>query len=274
MMTFARVVMFTLLTVGLFAYFANFGIPEIKPAPPPETEELNLGGMTMQDFVSVGDALFNGRGTCTLCHNAVGGRAPLLDDAADAIMGRLSDPRYTGKAEDLQAYLHESMVDPSAYVVAGFGKAGSRDAESPMPDVSVGSIGLSAAEINAVIAYLQDLWGLEITVEIPDDTTTAEQAAVVAATVAVRSPLATAEETFAQFACAACHVMAGAGGQLGPDLSAIGATRDRAYLRRAILEPNAEVAAGFPPNLMPGTYGQQMYANELEMLVNHLAGLD
>lgn len=273
-MIFTRVVMFSLLTIGLFAYFANFGIPEVKPAPPPVAEELQLGGMTMPDFVSVGDGLFNGKGTCTLCHNALGGRAPLLDDAADAIMARLRDPLYSGKARDLQAYLYESMVEPSAYVVAGFGKAGSRDTQSPMPNVAVGSIGLSTAEINAVIAYLQDLWGLEITVQIPDDTAGAEQDAVVAATTAMRSPLGTVEETFAQFACAACHVMAGTGGQLGPDLSEIGATRDRAYLRRAILEPNAEVAEGFPPNLMPGTYGQQMYASELEMIVNHLAGLE
>ena len=61
------------------------------------------------------------------------------------------------------------MVDPSAYVVAGFGKAGSNDSESPMPNVTAGGIGLSEAEVAAVIAYLQDLAGAEITVEIPTD---------------------------------------------------------------------------------------------------------
>lgn len=273
-MIFARVVMFSLLAIGFFAAFANFGIPEMKPAPPPLAEELNLGGMTMEDFIAAGDRLFNGKGTCTLCHNEVGGRAPSLDDAADAIVARLRDPRYAGNAQDLETYLYESMLEPSAFVVAGFGKAGSSDSESPMPSVSAGSIGLSAAEIDAVIAYLQDLWGLEVTVQIPADTSTTEHSEDVAATGAMRTPLGTAEETLAQFACAVCHVVAGAGGQLGPDLSTIGATRDREYLRRAILVPNAEIADGYPPNLMPAIYAEQMYASELELIVDYLAGLE
>ena len=57
----------------------------------------------------------------------------------------------------LQSYLEESMLEPSAFVVAGFGKVGSGDAESPMPAVTAGSIGFTEVEIGAVIAYLQDL---------------------------------------------------------------------------------------------------------------------
>ena len=70
--------------------------------------------------------------------------------------------------------------------------------------------------------------------------------------------------------CGACHKIAGQSGAIGPDLSAIGATRDRDYLRRAILDPNAEVAEGYPPNLMPVTYGSQFYAQELELLVAYM----
>jgi putative heme-binding domain-containing protein len=40
-------------------------------------------------------------------------------------------------------------------------------------------------------------------------------------------------------ACAACHIVRGAGTGLGPDLSAIGAERGGAHLRQALLEPGA-----------------------------------
>ena len=45
--------------------------------------------------------------------------------------------------------------DPSAFVVAGFGKKGTNDSESPMPNIAAGSVGLSEAELKAVVAYLQ-----------------------------------------------------------------------------------------------------------------------
>jgi len=59
---------------------------------------------------------------------------------------------------------------------------------------------------------------------------------------------------------------------LGPDLSHIGSQKDAAYIRRAILDPNAEIAKGFQP-MMPPVYGNQLYAQELELLVNYLAGM-
>ena len=272
-MILARVMMFTLLTIGFFAFFANFGIPEIKPAPPPIDEELDLSTMTMEGFVALGERIFNGKGTCTLCHNAIGGRAPLLDNAAASIAERLHDPRYAGQAGTVAAYLRESMLEPSIYVVAGFGKAGTNDTESPMPVASGGSASLSAAEVSAVIAYLQDRWGLDITVTIPADVAAVSNPDTSAASAALR-PFKSPQAAFAQFACRACHIIETAGGQIGPDLSRIGATRDREHLRRAILEPNADITESFMPNLMPGTYDEQMYVSELEMIVDYLAGLE
>ena len=45
--------------------------------------------------------------------------------------------------------------------------------------------------------------------------------------------------------CTQCHTVAGQGGRLGPELTEIGARRSAAYLRRALLEPEAEVPEGF-----------------------------
>jgi putative heme-binding domain-containing protein len=42
-------------------------------------------------------------------------------------------------------------------------------------------------------------------------------------------------------ACASCHRVNGSGSRVGPDLSAVGATRSAAELQRALIDPNADV---------------------------------
>ncbi|MEZ5284928.1 MAG: c-type cytochrome [Vicinamibacterales bacterium] len=44
--------------------------------------------------------------------------------------------------------------------------------------------------------------------------------------------------------CASCHVLDGAGRAYGPDLSSIGSQRGPAYIKQALLEPNARVPDG------------------------------
>jgi quinoprotein glucose dehydrogenase len=46
-------------------------------------------------------------------------------------------------------------------------------------------------------------------------------------------------------ACLRCHKVRGSGGEAGPDVSEIGAKKDRAYLLEAIVLPNAQIAEGF-----------------------------
>ncbi len=270
MRQFLAVIFFSLLTIGFFAGYSNFGIPQIEPAPPPQDEDIDLGSMTMDQFIVLGERIFNGKGTCTLCHNSLG-RAPMLNVAAGVAVERLADERYQGEAGNAKEYIIESMIKPSAFVVAGFGKKGTDDAESPMPDVSKGSIGLSDAEIKAVVAYLQESGGAEVTVEIPTDMETAEEDDEEEGE--QRAAIAEPQALIAQFACDACHSIAGEGGDVGPDLSKIGAVRDRDYLRRAILDPNAEIAEGFEPDMMPPGMGEELYAAEVETLVNFLSGL-
>ncbi len=270
MKTFLSVVGFSLLVIGFFAGYSSYGIPQIEPAPPPVEEKLDLGAMTMAQFVALGERIYEGKGTCTLCHNPVGGRAPLIEEAVALVEERLADARYQGSAGDVESFLYESMAEPSAYVVAGFGKAGTGDTVSPMPNILTGRIGLSEVEVRAVIAYLQDLGGAEVTVEIPTEAAEEEPAV---AEGGPRPPFAAPEDALAEFDCGGCHKVAGEEGELGPDLTQIGALRDRDYLRRSILDPNAEIAEGFEPEMMPEDYGEQLYAVELEMLVDYLAGL-
>jgi len=268
MINFIKVSIFSLLMVGGFWGFSNFGIPQIKPEPPPVEAKLDLGAMTMDQFIALGGKIYNGKGTCTLCHNAMG-RAPMLDKIGPVSLERLKDARYKGTAKTVEEYLKESLVKPSAFVVSGFGKAGTNDTESPMPDVTGGGIGLNEAELASVIAYLQDSGGAEVTVEIPAMPAPGAEAPKAAEA----APLKTAEEVIAKYTCGACHVVAGQTGALGPSLAKIGAGKNKEYLRQAILDPDAVVAKGFTAGMMPTTYGEQLKAKELEMLVNYLAGL-
>ena len=43
---------------------------------------------------------------------------------------------------------------------------------------------------------------------------------------------------------------------MGPNLMKIGATKDKEYLRRSILDPNADIAVGFEPDMMPEDLGE------------------
>lgn len=266
---------FCLLAIGFFTAYSNFGIPQIVPEPPPEDEELDLGSMTMDEFVAVGERLFTGKGTCTLCHNELG-RAPMLDNAVMNAEARLADAKYEGSARSSQGYLRESLIEPSAYVVQGFGVVGTNDTESPMPSVTGAGIAMSETEILAVIAYLQDLAAAQITVTIPDDVEAPVEPALTptAALSGGRSLYASAEEIITGLGCGACHKVAEHQGAIGPDLTHIGALRGVDHLRRSILDPNADVEEGYLPNMMPPTYGDQLFAAELEMLVGYMAALE
>ncbi|OHC75631.1 MAG: hypothetical protein A3G18_00260 [Rhodospirillales bacterium RIFCSPLOWO2_12_FULL_58_28] len=270
MRQFLTVIAFSLFVISFFAGFSNFGIPQIEPAPPPVAEKLDLGAMTMEQFVALGEKVIDGKGTCKLCHNNLG-RAPMLDQLGANVPKRLADPEYKGKAKDFQGYLEESMTLTSAYVVPGFGKKGTNDKESPMPDVTSGAISLSKAEFAAVIAYLQESSGVEITVEIPTDA--GGTAADAGGGGEVREALTSADDIIAEFGCGACHIIGENAGDIGPDLSKVGARSDREYLRRSLLNPNADIAKGFEPDTMPADLGGKMYASEIEVVLDYLAGL-
>src|SRR5262249_28811215 len=49
----------------------------------------------------------------------------------------------------------------------------------------------------------------------------------------------------ADVSCVRCHKVGGQGGEVGPDLSDIGARRDRSYLLEAIVAPSRQIAEGF-----------------------------
>lgn len=149
--------------VLVYALFSNLYIPSSVPDRQAEGMSADTGVLTGDELAAFGESIYSGKGSCALCHGAAGGRAPALDSIAVTAGQRLLDPRYKGKASDSVGYIYESMAEPSAYVVKGYGAAGTDDTVSPMPGVLGGQIELTEMEIAAVIAYLQNRAGLEVT---------------------------------------------------------------------------------------------------------------
>ena len=271
-----KVVAFMVVVMLGFYGFTKVGIPLIIPAAPPVEEKMS-GDMTMDQFVALGERIFKGKGTCTLCHNSLG-RAPMLEPSAGLAMERMADPKYgeKGKESTIEGYLRESMIDTSAYVVKGFGKKGTNDSVSPMPDVSKGAISLSMAEIDAVIAFLQSTAGVDITVSLP----TGE--VEVAEEETAPPPAETAKAALSKFGCDACHMgpEIEEGGDMGPDLSALAATAGKRvkgqsaeqFVINSIIDPNAVIAEGFDEDMMPDDFAESMMVSELNMMVNAILG--
>jgi cytochrome c oxidase subunit 2 len=71
--------------------------------------------------------------------------------------------------------------------------------------------------------------------------------------------------------CASCHTLADAGatGTTGPNLDEVVPGLSEEQLREAIAEPDAEVAEGFSPGLMP-RYGESLSEEQLDALVQYL----
>jgi quinoprotein glucose dehydrogenase len=60
----------------------------------------------------------------------------------------------------------------------------------------------------------------------------------------------------AAVSCVRCHKVGGQGGEVGPDLSGIGARKDRAYLLEAIVAPNRQIAEGFESRVVATSDGR------------------
>ena len=79
-------------------------------------------------------------------------------------------------------------------------------------------------------------------------------------------------QVFANSGCDACHTFkaAEAGGVTGPNLDEVLPGESEAHVKEMITDPNAEIAKGYPPNVMPQNYEQELSPKELEDLVKYL----
>jgi mono/diheme cytochrome c family protein len=255
-----KVSLFALAVMGAYTWYAN-SIPQIESKPP---EELSLegGNVTPQQLVAAGEQIFKGKGQCTTCHGiGQAGRGPDLAGVAARAATRKPDTTAT-------QYLVESLIRPGAFVVEKF--------PNIMPDVSRPPIGLNRSELWAAVAFLESLGGT-VAVKLDDVPATAVAGAAGGAPALELPGDPTAgQAVFAgKGACVACHKAGSLGASpVGPDLSNIAGSQTPEYIMAKILNPASKgVVSGYPPNVMPPTFGQTLTAKEYLDLVAFLLTL-
>ena len=140
------------LVVSLTAFYSYIGsmVPQIEVHPPQVTQlKENIG---VEEMVREGQKIFEGKGTCTLCHT-IGKTSDALRFPDLEGIGARAGHRVDG--QDALTYLTKTLYEPNVYIVDGFFPG--------MPAANRPPVDLTDDEILIVIAYLQSL-GAEPTV--------------------------------------------------------------------------------------------------------------
>lgn len=256
-----KVAIFSLVVIGFYTYYAN-SIPQLESHPPEEVT-ITEAEATPERLVHEGHGIFFGKGGCAVCHNIAkegekGGRAPDLQG-----MGARAATVKPGMSA--KQYLIESLVQPAAFLVPGYPPI--------MPPANKPPVGLNRVEMAAVVAFLESLGGqVDVNLgDIPAEVAAAQPAQAATAPRIPGDPKA-GKELFVSKGCVACHKVAGAGGEIGPDLSNVGGKSGPAEIMDDIINPQAKLTPGYAP-VMPPDYAQKLTVKEVNDLVAYLAEL-
>lgn len=247
--TFFKIFGFMLVVVSIYAYVGQL-VPQFEDHPP--AKKLITISTPTAELAAIGEELLRVKGNCLICHKVVEAgntRGPDLRKAAGQAATRKP-------GMDAEAYLIESMITPDAYLVPGFPKM--------MSSVTRPPVNMNRAEVKAVVAYLQTLGNVEVTVKILAEDI---QAAKAGGTVHRGKAL------LAQYGCTGCHKVEGEGGEIGPDLSQVGTQRTAQDLLKKIVDPTAWTTPGFQAGIMPAELGQSVPEGERHEMVAYLMGL-
>lgn len=79
-------------------------------------------------------------------------------------------------------------------------------------------------------------------------------------------------QVFANNGCGGCHTLAaaGSGGVTGPNLNEVLPGQTTAMVKESIEDPNAQIAKGYPANVMPQNFAQTISAKEIGQLAEYL----
>lgn len=113
----------------------------------------------------------------------------------------------------------------------------------------------------SIVSLVDDLFGSAAVEAAPAEELTGEALLI-----------ATGEDLATTNGCVGCHSINGLDGT-GPTWSGLATTVDGEYLRRAIVQPNADIAAGFAADIMPQVYADTLMAEDIDALVAYIQSL-
>ncbi len=266
---------FVLGVVGAFVLIGQ-SVPQIGSYPPRPLDKESFAKLTPEQMVEKGRELFGKGGErCSQCH-IVGegtlGRCPNL-----AGVGARAGTRRPGYSA--QDYILESMVEPKAFLVPGYGPI--------MPEVYKPPLDLSEYDILAVAAFLESLGGTvtmsnQFSLEKAKKPEWAQTVRAARAAGAGKAPpkgdIANGRRIFYLRArCVACHKTTvdgqKIGGVLGPDLSGIGGIQGPDYLHDKIMDPTSSTVSGYKKGVMETHWKENFTAQEIDDLVVFLLSL-
>jgi sulfur oxidation c-type cytochrome SoxX len=193
-----------------------------------------------ENDLSNGKALFTER--CGSCH--ILGRAGTQGRTGPDLDAAFRTALADGMNRDtVQGIVHDQILNPRK--------------NSAMPADLV--TGEDAEDVAAYVGYAAARRG--------EDEGALAQAGLAGAT--------TGEQIFTAAGCGACHTLAkaNANGNIGPSLddlaAAAGDGSPEDYVREALLDPDAEVAEGFQPGVMPSFEGR-LTDEQIQTLVEYL----
>ncbi len=124
-----------------------------QSAPPPGSRPVGAG----ENPIALGESLFRSAAPpCNTCHSVAPGVnlvGPTLAGLVARAQTALASPEYTGKAKDVEGYIRESILEPSAHVVPG--AMYSANGVSFMPNNYEKA--LTPQQVEHLIAYLSTL---------------------------------------------------------------------------------------------------------------------
>jgi mono/diheme cytochrome c family protein len=181
---------------------------------------------------------------CGQCHalaraGTAGTQGPNLDDAFQAALAEGFD------RDSVKGVVHDQIAHP-------------RRGSVMQPGIVEGD---DASDVAAYVAYAAARPG--------DDEGALATAGLAEAT--------SGEQIFTAAGCAGCHTFqpAGSTGNIGPDLdnlaSDAGDMSPEEFVRESILDPDADVAQGFSPGVMPSFEGR-LSDKQVQALVDYLLG--
>lgn len=79
-------------------------------------------------------------------------------------------------------------------------------------------------------------------------------------------------QVFDSAGCSGCHTLAAAGSSaaVGPDLDGALKGESADFIKTSIVDPNAVIAKGYPPDVMPQDFGTRLSPEELDAVVQYL----